>query len=148
MVSTGNLKKKICGHSENIKFNWTNAQLCVNQKFKKSNAFSVHASLERSSSQPQKKKTCQSNKQGAKPLKMKRRHHQKKEHTVFILCGTYLNCMYNIGRTKKSRIFLPRIQRIIVYKGAGGNVLQSLSRIFFYDDSVFTAMSLCSPMKL
>ena len=52
-----------------------------------------------------KKQTCQSNKQGAKPLKMKRRHHQKKEHTVFILCGTYLNCMYNIGRTKKKSNF-------------------------------------------
>ena len=52
-----------------------------------------------------KKQTCQSNKQGAKPLKMKRRHHQKKEHTVFILCGTYLTCMYNIGRTKKFNFF-------------------------------------------
>ena len=52
-----------------------------------------------------KKQTCQSNKQGAKPLKMKRRHHQKKEHAVFILCGTYLNCMYNIGRTKKFNFF-------------------------------------------
>ena len=59
-----------------------------------------------------------------------------------------LHRLITLAGQKKSRIFLPRIQRIIVYKGAGGNVLQSLSRIFFYDDSVFTAMSLCSPMKL
>ena len=42
------------------------------------------------------KKTCQSNKQGAKPLKMKRRHHQKEETLHF----SY-SMLNNINRGKK-----------------------------------------------
>ena len=42
------------------------------------------------------KKTCQSNKQGAKPLKMKRRHHQKEETPHF----SY-SMLNNINKGKK-----------------------------------------------